>query len=102
LCGGFWAFSLSYSSVGAWSAGDLLWCFHPSPYEEVVLPDYPVLTVCLSLTVLILVFVLLRERRIRAALQQLLSRILSHWRSSPHETTERHSDPARDDPDDGL
>lgn len=55
---------------------------------EVILPEFLVLTVCLSLAIAALVFALLRERRIRTALQCLLSRILSQRRPAAHENTD--------------
>ncbi len=59
------------------------------------MPDFPALTVCLSLTVLVLVFAFLRERRLRTGLQCLLSRALSQRRSPAHETTETFADSPR-------
>ena len=56
--------------------------------------DY-LLTVCLSLALLVAVAVLLRERRLRLALQRLVHRLLSLWRSDERSQTD---DPAPGDP----
>lgn len=65
--------------------------------KEAILPDFPALTVCLSLAVLILVFSFVRERRIRNALQFLLSRFLAQRRPKADETDDSSALPRDDD-----
>lgn len=58
---------------------------------------------CMSFALLVAVTELVKERRVRRALQQLLQRLLSHWR--PHASTQdRHTDdpPVRDVGRDGM
>lgn len=58
---------------------------------------------CMSFTLLVAVTELVKERRVRRALQQLLQRLLSQWR--PHSDAQnRHSDdaPVRDAGRDGM
>jgi hypothetical protein len=83
---GIFAVSLVWHCVNrrSWAssshAGDRLFRSSSQLRKEVSLNDTPVVVSALAVALLLVVLALVREARLRRALQQLLAKLLIHWR----------------------
>ena len=68
---------------------------YPNPKEVLILAH--IVLAFLSVALFLAVFALVRERRLRLALQSILKRLIDRWRSNANTTQSTYS--ARDDRD---
>tara|TARA_E500000305_G_C3928844_1_gene191780 strand:- start:7 stop:276 length:270 start_codon:yes stop_codon:yes gene_type:complete len=80
--------------VGKFSVPALALHFSPQPFRKALPIGTQTLLTFVSLSLMIAIMAFLKERRLRLAMQEILKRILYHWRK--HDPPKRESGSDRD------